>query len=83
MRAAVCHHFQRLMRAETVADQHSGSIIRFRSWEWIKYLLDPIEIDLRVHIPIFAACEAPAWHCMGLPVADLCGARLCDQWERA
>jgi hypothetical protein len=41
---AVCHHFQRLMRTEAVADQHSRLTVRLCSCQRIEHLLDPFEV---------------------------------------
>jgi hypothetical protein len=79
---AVCHHFQRLMRTETVADQHSRSTVRLCSCQRIEHQLDPFKVDPRVHIPVLTACKAPAWRCMGCPAADMRDARPDDQWGK-
>ena len=68
---AVCHHFQRLMRTKAVADQHSRLTVRLCSCQRIEHQLDSFKVDTRVHIPVLAACKAPAWRCMGRPAADL------------
>ena len=59
LKAGLCE-LGRLMRGKPVANQNSGFVIRSSSSPRLKYVPDPIQADILIHIALAGRGEMPA-----------------------
>lgn len=52
--------FGRLMGGNAIVDQHTGFTSSFYAGQWVKYGLDPVQINVLVGISFLEARKVPA-----------------------